>query len=175
MLNIIFMSYIIAFNPDQQQLLCEIDSYISLSNPVRVIVDKVVEQHPELLPEKVTKSTGRPAYKLATLIKLYIYGYLNSIKSSRKLEQESYRNLELLWLLGNLHQDYRTIADFRAKNKDSIHKLTLLLRKSLINNRYTCLAGNVKYIENELNFIPEIIVADGSYANEDQIEAIENK
>ncbi len=103
---------------------------------IGAFVDKIIEQHPELLPEVGTKSTSRPVYKFATLIKLYIYSYLNSIKSSRKLEQESYRNLELLWLLGNLHPDYRTIADFRAKNKDSIHKLTLILRKFLINNGY---------------------------------------
>jgi len=60
-----------------------------------------------------TKTTGRPPYNPADLFKLYIYGYLNSIRSSRKLERETYKNLEVLFLLIKLTPDHKTIADFR--------------------------------------------------------------
>jgi transposase len=60
--------------------------------------------------------TGRPAYSPGDLLKLYIYGYMNRIRSSRRLEKETYRNVELLWLLRKLHPDFKTIADFRKDN-----------------------------------------------------------
>lgn len=67
-------------------------------------------------PEK----TGRPAYHPATLLKLYVYGYLNRIQSSRRLERESQRNLEVMWLTGRLMPDFKTIADFRKDNGSAI-------------------------------------------------------
>ena len=57
--------------------------------------------------------TGRPAYHPSTLLKLFVYGYLNRIQSSRRLEREAGRNVELMWLLGRLAPDFKTIADFR--------------------------------------------------------------
>jgi Transposase domain (DUF772) len=57
--------------------------------------------------------TGRPAYHPATLLKIYLYGYLNRIQSSRRLERETQRNIELMWLTGRLMPDFKTIADFR--------------------------------------------------------------
>ena len=61
----------------------------------------------------VPKATGRPAYHPATLLKIYLYGYLNRIQSSRRLERETQRNIELTWLTGRLTPDFKTIADFR--------------------------------------------------------------
>jgi len=67
-----------------------------------------------------TKHTGRPPYDPAVMFKLYIYSYFNGIRSSRKIERECYRNIELMWLLGNLKPDFKTIANFRKDNKTQI-------------------------------------------------------
>jgi transposase len=63
------------------------------------------------------KPTGRPGYAQADLLKLYIYGYLNRIRSSRRLEAETHRNIEVIWLLRHLKPDFKTIADFRRDNR----------------------------------------------------------
>ena len=68
-------------------------------------------------------ATGRPAYHPAMLLKLYIYGYLNRVQSSRRLEREAGRNLEVIWLLGRLVPDHKTIADFRKDNGPAIRKV----------------------------------------------------
>jgi transposase len=68
-------------------------------------------------------ATGRPAYHPATLLKLYVYGYLNRIQSSRRLEQEAQRNLELIWLTQRLAPDFKTIADFRRDNGEAIRQV----------------------------------------------------
>jgi len=92
-----------------------LDDYIAEDNPVRVI-DVFVEEL-ELLElgfeGMEPEATGRPAYHPATLLKIYIYGYLNRIQSSRRLEREAQRNVELVWLTGKLMTDFKTIADFR--------------------------------------------------------------
>jgi transposase len=67
--------------------------------------------------------TGRPAYSPATLLKIYIYGYLNRVQSSRRLEAEAQCNLELIWLTGRLAPDFKTIADFRRDNGEAIRKV----------------------------------------------------
>jgi transposase len=72
------------------------------------------------------KDTGRPPYHPADLLKLYLYGYLNRIRSSRRLEQETYRNVELIWLIRKLHPDFKTIADFRKNNGQAIRDLCRL-------------------------------------------------
>ena len=66
------------------------------------------------------QATGRPAYHPGTLLKLFIYGYLNKLQSSRRLEREANRNLELMWLLGRLAPGFKTIADFRKDNSEGI-------------------------------------------------------
>src|SRR5437763_8537499 len=63
------------------------------------------------------KATGRPGYAPGDLLKLYIYGYLNRVRSSRRLEAECHRNIEVIWLLRTLKPDFKTIADFRADNR----------------------------------------------------------
>ena len=68
-------------------------------------------------------ATGRPAYHPSVLLKLYIYGYLNRVQSSRRLEREAGRNLEVIWLLGRLVPDDKTIADFRKDNGPAIRKV----------------------------------------------------
>jgi transposase len=99
----------------QSTLLPELlDDYISESNPVRVI-DVFVDELSlgKLGFEGVDPAeTGRPAYHPSVLLKLYIYGYLNRIQSSRRLEREAQRNVELMWLTGRLTPDHKTIANF---------------------------------------------------------------
>jgi transposase len=116
-----------------------IDDYVSFDNPVRLIdafVDKIVQIQTELLTDKGNAEVGRSAYQFTTLLKLYIYGFLNSISSSRKLEKETYRNMEVIWLLGNLQPDHKTISDFRKDNKESIRKVTISFRKFLVSEGY---------------------------------------
>ncbi len=84
-------------------------------------------------PARRSNATGRPAYDLADLLKLYVYGYLNRIRSSRRLEAEARRNVELMWLLRSISPDFKTIADFRKDNrscfKGVFKQFNLLCRK----------------------------------------------
>jgi Transposase domain (DUF772) len=68
-------------------------------------------------------ATGRPSYHPSVLLKLYIYGYLNRVQSSRRLEREAGRNVEVMWLLGRLAPDHKTIADFRKDNGLALRKV----------------------------------------------------
>ena len=110
----------------QSTLLPEcLDDYIAETNPVRV-VDVFVDELDlgKLGFEGVEPAaTGRPAYHPAVLLKLYIYGYLNRIQSSRRLEKESQRNVELMWLTGRLMPDFKTIASFRKDNGKGIRNV----------------------------------------------------
>ena len=95
-----------------------LDDWIEEDNPVRVI-DAFVDSIDlgELgFDGVVPETTGRPAYHPAVLLKLYIYGYLNRVQSSRRLEREAGRNVEVMWLMGRLVPDHKTIADFRKDN-----------------------------------------------------------
>ena len=113
---------------DRQQvtLLPEcLDDYIGEDNPVRV-VDAFVEELDLLalgFEGADPAATGRPAYHPAVLLKIYIYGYLNRIQSSRRLEREAQRNVELMWLTGRLAPDFKTIADFRHDNGAGIRNV----------------------------------------------------
>ena len=92
-----------------------LEDQVTADNPVRLIdafVDKL-ELQKLGFSHTIHKSEGRPPYAPAVLLKLYLYGYLNKIRSSRKLEKECSRNIELQWLLQNLQPNYHTIADFR--------------------------------------------------------------
>jgi transposase len=110
----------------QSTLLPEcLDDWIDENNPVRVI-DAFVEAldlcelgFAGVEPE----TTGRPSYHPAVLLKLYIYGYLNRVQSSRRLEREAGRNFEVMWLLGRLVPDHKTVADFRKDNGPAIAKV----------------------------------------------------
>jgi transposase len=102
-----------------------LDEYIGDDNPVRAI-DVFVEglDLAKLGFDGVQPlATGRPAYHPATQLKIYIYGYLNRIQSSRRLERECQRNVELVWLTGRLVPDFKTIADFRKDNGEAIRQV----------------------------------------------------
>lgn len=101
-----------------------IDDYITEENPVRVIDVFVDSLDLTDMGFKTSPAwTGRPGYHPSTMLKLFIYGYLNRVQSSRRLERESGRNLELIWLLGRLSPDFKTIADFRKDNGRSIQRV----------------------------------------------------
>ena len=112
---------------DRQQvtLLPEcLDDFIGEDNPVRV-VDAFVEELDLAtvgFDGMVPAATGRPAYHPGLLLKIYIYGYLNRVQSSRRLERECQRNVELMWLTGRLVPDFKTIADFRRDNGPGIRQ-----------------------------------------------------
>ena len=99
-----------------------LEDYVSDENPVRVIelfideLDLAALGFAGMMPA----ATGRPAYHPATLLKIYLYGYLNRVQSSRRLEREAQRNIELMWLTGRLAPDFKTIADFRKDNGAAI-------------------------------------------------------
>ena len=110
---------------DRQQitLLPEcLDDYIAQDNPVRAVDAFVDTLDLSALNFAGTTPaiTGRPSYHPGVLLKLYIYGYLNRIPSSRRLEREAQRNVELMWLTGRLMPDFKTIADFRHDNGPGI-------------------------------------------------------
>ncbi len=102
-----------------------LDDYIAEDNPVRVIDVFVNELDLVKLgfERSEPKATGRPAYHPSTLLKIYIYGYLNRVQSSRRLERETQRNVELMWLTGRLTPDFKTIADFRKDNGAAIRRV----------------------------------------------------
>jgi transposase len=130
------MGYMRGESRNQTSLLPEtIDDYIGEANPVRFL-DAFVEQLDlEQLGfvRATAAATGRPGYNPGDLLRLYLYGYLNRIRSSRRLEKEAARNLELMWLLGRLRPDFKTIADFRRDNgaaiKQVCREFTLLCKE----------------------------------------------
>ena len=102
-----------------------LEDYVAEDNPVRVVEVFVNELDLGALGFVGVDpaATGRPAYHPAVLLKLYIYGYLNRIQSSRRLEREAQRNVELMWLTGRLAPDFKTIADYRRDNGKAIRKV----------------------------------------------------
>jgi transposase len=99
-----------------------LDDCITEENPIRVIDAFVDSLDLAILGFKtIPADTGRPAYHPSTMLKLFIYGYLNRIQSSRRLERETGRNVELMWLLEWLSPDFETIADFRKDNSRGIN------------------------------------------------------
>ena len=102
-----------------------LDDYVVEDNPVRVIDVFIDELDLTGLGfEGVAPAdTGRPAYHPAVLLKIYVYGYLNRLQSSRRLERETQRNLELIWLTGRRMPDFKTIADFRRDNGQAIRNV----------------------------------------------------
>src|SRR6202158_4888938 len=114
------MTHITGHDRCQMLLLPEaVDDYVGAENPVRFIdafvdgLDLVAAGFARVVPE----ATGRPGYAPGDLLKLYIYGYLNRVRASRRLEVKTRRNLEVIWLLRHLKPDFKTIADFRRDNR----------------------------------------------------------
>src|SRR6476646_3588313 len=107
----------------QQALLPRsLEDYVGEENPVRVVEVFIDELDLATLglSGMTPAATGRPAYHPSTLLKIYLYGYLNRVQSSRRLEREAQRNTELMWLTGRLAPDFKTIADFRKDNGAAI-------------------------------------------------------
>ena len=109
-----------------------LDDYVSDTNPVRV-VDVFVDELDLVnlgFEGAIPADTGRPAYHPSVLLKIFIYGYLNRIQSSRRLEREAQRKIELMWLTGRLMPDFKTIANFRKDNR-SVCRQFVVLRQQL--------------------------------------------
>src|SRR6202035_476996 len=120
------MTHIAGFGRDQLLLLPEaVDDYVEVDNPVRfidVFVDGL-DLAAAGFGRVEAKATGRPGYAPGDLLKLYIYGYLNRVRSSRRLEREGQRNIEVIWLVRSLKPDFKTIADFRRDNRAAFKKV----------------------------------------------------
>ena len=126
------MPHIAGLDRSQLLLLPEsLDDYVGPENPVRFIeafvdgLDLAASGFVRVEP----KETGRPGYMPADLLKLYIYGYLNRVRSSRRLEAETHRNIEVIWLLRHLKPDFKTIADFRRDNRKAFRQFVLLCKQ----------------------------------------------
>ena len=125
-----------------------LDDYIAEDSPVRVIDVFVDDLGLSGLGFKtIPEATGRPGYHPATLLKLFIYGYLNRVQSSRRLEREAQRNVELMWLTGRLAPDFKTIADFRKDNGEAIRlvcrEFVMLCRKlALFTEAFVAIDGS---------------------------------
>jgi len=120
------MSYLRGPDRSQVQLLpCCLEDYVPANSPVRFIEAYVEGLNFQALgfTHAETKGTGRPPYHPADLLKLYVYGYLQRVRSSRRLEGEAARNLELIWLLRSVCPDFKTIADFRKDNREAFKNL----------------------------------------------------
>lgn len=142
--------FVVGDDRDQSTLFPErLDDYVGEDNPVRAI-DVFVDALDlgDLGFDGVEpRATGRPGYHPATLLKIYIYGYLNRVQSSRRLERECQRNIELVWLTGRLMPDFKTIADFRKDNGAAIRKVcrefVMLCRKlELLNAASVAIDGS---------------------------------
>ena len=146
---------------DQASLLPpRIEDYVGADNPVRAIesfvcaldLDKLGFRH----ADRGVEEAGQPPYDPADLLKLYLYGYINQVRSSRRLEREACRNLELIWLLKNLRPGYRTIANFRKENWQAL---------KAVNRSFVLLAR-------ELGLVGGSVVAiDGSFFHGDASKA----
>src|SRR6202453_4466581 len=116
------MTHIAGHDRSQTLLLPEaVDDYVGPENPVRFIDAFVdgLDLAEAGFAGVASKPTGRPGYSPKDLLKLYIYGYLNWVRSSRRLEAETHRNIEVIWLLRHLKPDFKTIADFRSDNRNA--------------------------------------------------------
>lgn len=123
LMRVFFMRHITGDSRQQATLLPDtLDDYIDEDHPVRVIDAFVDTLDMKVLgfSKAETMVTGRKPYHPGDLLKLYIYGYLNQTRSSRRLEKECHRNLELLWLMRRLAPDFKTISDFRKDNSEAV-------------------------------------------------------
>jgi transposase len=120
------MSHLTGHDRSQTLLLPEsLDEYVGPQNPVRFIdafVDGLDLTAAGFI-RVASKVTGRPGYAPKDLLKLYVYGYLNRVRSSRRLEAETHRNIEVIWLLRHLKPDFKTIADFRRDNRNAFRAI----------------------------------------------------
>jgi len=117
------MGYIVGQDRSQPMLFPQtVEEYLTAENPLRFIDAFVGELDLAALgfAKAVAKETGRPGYAPGDLLRLSLYGYLNRVRSSRRLEREPQRDVEIMWLLGKLTPDFKTIADFRKDNLQAL-------------------------------------------------------
>ena len=125
-----------------------LDDYVAEDNPVRVIDVFIDDLDVSGLGFKAEPAaTGRPGYQPKMMLKLYVHGYLNRVQSSRRLEREAQRNIELMWLAGRLAPDFKTIADFRKDNGEAIRlvcrEFVMLCRKlNLLSDKLVAIDGS---------------------------------
>ena len=152
------MTQVAGLERDQLLLLPEaVDDYVGSDNPVRFIDAFVdgLDLAAAGFGRVEAKATGRPGYAPGDLLKLYIYGYLNRVRSSRRLEAECHRNIEVIWLLGTLKPDFKTIADFRRDNRAAFRavfrQFVLLCRRlDLYGRELLAVAGTrIKAVNNK--------------------------
>lgn len=148
---------------DRSQLLLlpeAVDDYVGPDNPVRFIESFVdsLDLAAAGFERVAAKETGRPGFDPADMLKLYIYGYVNRVRSSRRLEAEAHRNVETIWPLRHLKPDFRTIAAFRRVNRSAFRKV---FREFVILCRQLDLFGR------------ELLAVDGKLA--EKIAAIRDK
>jgi transposase len=142
--------YVQGLHRSQQILLPDtLDDYVTEENPVRFIDAFVnnLDLGAMNFTHSKTKDTGRPPYDPADLLKLYLYGYLNHTRSSRRLERECQHNLEVMWLLKKLSPDFKTIADFRSANATTIRSVfremvELLKALDLVDRGFVAIDGS---------------------------------
>ena len=120
------MGYIVGVDRQQEVLFPEtLDEYVSEDNPVRFIDAFVAKLDMAELGfgRAIPAEEGRPSYDPRDLLRLFLYGYLNRTRSSRKLEAETHRNLEVIWLMRKLRPDHKTIAEFRRKHPEALKRV----------------------------------------------------
>jgi len=133
------MQYIQPADRHQMQLMSSIEDLVAADHPVRIIdkiIDSIVKGDKERFEKERATETGRPKYHDSIHIKLYLYGYFNGISSSRKLEVETHRNKEVIWLLGGLTPDHWTISNYRKEKGEDIKYVTKKFREFLKGNGY---------------------------------------
>ena len=118
---------------DRNQITCMycLDDEIAQDNIVRLIdilIDRIISENPEIYRKTGRNIVGRPAFSPSHMLKLFLYGYINRIPSSRRLANECLRNIEVMWLLNNVKPKYRAIADFRKDNYVAIKEMTITFR-----------------------------------------------
>ena len=133
------MNFKTPISREQTIIFNSIDDMIDKDNAVRIIdlfIEKFISDNPNEFISSKNSNYGASSYHPSTMLKLFFYGYLNRIKSSRQLETETYRNLELIWLVGNLHPDHWTISTFRKDKGDKIKKVWKYFQVFLKSSNY---------------------------------------
>ena len=170
-----------------------IDLWIEDNNPVRLIdliIEKFTRENPDMCTWGGYSSTGCTSYSPSTMLKLILYCYFNWIPGSRRMERETYRNIELIWLLGDLKPDHWTICKFRRENIDLIRSVAIEFRRFLMANGYIegkaivfdgskmkACAGRRMYSDNQLRSRVENIeqTLEKYLNNMDEIDELENR
>jgi len=132
------MPTIIPTDRNQITFMNSLDDMLAPDHPVRLIdalIDKIIAQDTEFFNHLAPQSSaGRRGYSAAALIKLFMYGYIHGISSSRKLEAEANRNIEVIWLLSGLTPSYKTIADYRKDHPGHIQRVNEQVVRFLADN-----------------------------------------